>query len=29
MWRYECVTRLKFEQIKDKIEKFIVMLGGE
>lgn len=29
MWKYECVTRQEFEQIKDKIEKFIVMLGGK
>lgn len=28
MWIYECVTRLEFEVIKNKIEKFIVMLGG-
>ena len=28
MWKYECVTRQEFEVIKDKIEKFIVMLGG-
>lgn len=28
MWKYECVTRQEFEAIKDKIEKFIVMLGG-
>lgn len=28
MWIYECVTREKFESIKDKVEKFIVMLGG-
>ncbi len=28
MWNYKNVTRLEFEQIKDKIEKFIVMLGG-
>ena len=29
MWNYKCVTRHEFELIKDKIEKFIVMLGGE
>lgn len=29
MWKYECVTRKEFESIKDKIEKFIVMLGGK
>ncbi len=28
MWKYECVTRQEFEEIKDKIEEFIVMLGG-
>lgn len=28
MWIYECVTREEFESIKDKVEKFIVMLGG-
>ncbi|MCM1188665.1 MAG: hypothetical protein NC541_05170 [bacterium] len=28
MWKYECVTRHEFELIKDKIEKFIVLLGG-
>lgn len=28
MWKYECVTRQEFELIKDKIEKMIVMLGG-
>jgi len=29
MWIYESVTRQEFESIKDKIEKFIVMLGGK
>lgn len=29
MWRYEYVTRQEFESIKDKLEKFIVMLGGK
>jgi len=29
MWKYKCVTRQEFESIKDKIEKFIVMLGGK
>ena len=28
MWKYEYVTRQEFESIKDKVEKFIVMLGG-
>ncbi len=28
MWIYECVTRQEFESIKDEVEKFIVMLGG-
>lgn len=28
MWKYECVTRQEFESIKDKIEEFIVSLGG-
>lgn len=28
MWIYEDVTRQEFEIIKDKIEKFIIMLGG-
>lgn len=28
MWKYNCVTRQEFEAIKDKIEKYIVMLGG-
>lgn len=28
MWIYECVTRKEFETIKDKVEQFIVMLGG-
>lgn len=29
MWIYENVTRQEFESIKDKIEKYIVMLGGK
>lgn len=29
MWKYECVTRQEFEQVKDKIEKFIIMFGGK
>ena len=28
MWKYTCVTRQQFEAIKDKIEEFIVLLGG-
>ena len=28
MWIYESVTRHEFESIKDKVEKFIIMLGG-
>lgn len=28
MWSYACVTRKEFESAKDKIEKFIVLLGG-
>lgn len=28
MWKYACVTRQEFEAIKNKIEKYIVMLGG-
>lgn len=28
MWKYECVARQEFESIKDKIEEFIVKLGG-
>ncbi len=28
MWKYECVTRQEFESVKDKIEEFIVSLGG-
>ncbi len=28
MWKYECVTKQEFESIKDKIEEFIVSLGG-
>ena len=28
MWEYTCVTRENFELIKDKIENFIVLLGG-
>lgn len=28
IWKYECVTRQEFESIKDKIEEFIVTLGG-
>ncbi len=28
MWIYESVTRQEFESIKDIVEKFIVMLGG-
>ena len=28
MWIYEGVTRQEFESIKDVVEKFIVMLGG-
>jgi len=28
MWKYGCVTRQEFESIKDKIEEFIVSLGG-
>ena len=28
MWIYEDVTRQEFEIIKDKIEEFIIMLGG-
>ena len=28
MWNYSCVTRKEFESAKDKIEKFIVLLGG-
>lgn len=28
MWNYESVTREEFEKVKDKIEEFIIMLGG-
>jgi len=28
MWKYKFVTRQEFEGVKDKIEKFIVLLGG-
>lgn len=28
MWNYACATRKEFESSKDKIEKFIVLLGG-
>lgn len=28
MWKYECVTRQDFESVKDKIEEYIVKLGG-
>lgn len=28
MWKYECVMREEFELIKDKIEEYIVRLGG-
>lgn len=28
MWNYACVTKKEFESVKDKIEKFIVLLGG-
>ena len=28
MWIYESVTRQEFEAIKDIVEKYIVMLGG-
>ena len=29
MWKYTCVTRQQFEKTKDKIEEFIVLLGGK
>ena len=29
MWNYTCVTRQQFEETKDKIEEFIVLLGGK
>ncbi len=29
MWKYDFVTRKEFESVKDKIEEFIVMLGGK
>ena len=29
MWNYTCVTRQQFETIKDKVESFIVLLGGK
>ena len=28
MWKYACITKKEFESAKDKIEKFIVLLGG-
>ena len=28
MWQYENVTRQQFECIKDKVERYIVLLGG-
>ncbi|WP_461811733.1 hypothetical protein [Faecalimonas sp.] len=29
MWRYDFVTRKEFEKVKDKVEDFIIMLGGK
>ena len=29
MWEYTCITRENFELVKDKIENFIVLLGGK
>ena len=28
MWDYSCITRKEFEAVKDKIEEFIVLIGG-
>ena len=28
MWDYSCITRKEFEEVKDKIEEFIVLIGG-
>lgn len=29
MWEYDFVTREEFEKVKDKVEDFIIMLGGK
>lgn len=29
MWTYDFVTREEFEMVKDKVEHFIIMLGGK
>ena len=29
MWKYNFVTREEFEKVKDKVEDFIIMLGGK
>ena len=29
MWKYECVSRQQFEDAKDKVEGYIVLLGGK
>lgn len=29
MWKYDFVTREDFEKVKDKVEDFIIMLGGK
>ena len=29
MWKYDFVTREEFEKVKDKVEDFIIMLGGK
>lgn len=28
MWDYSCITRKEFEAVKDKIEEFIILIGG-
>lgn len=28
MWNYDFVTREEFERVKDKVENYIIMLGG-
>ena len=28
MWKYTCITRQRFEEIKDKTEQYILSLGG-
>lgn len=29
MWNYDFVTREEFERVKDKVENYIIMLGGK